>query len=195
MSAHLLVDERRVRAAAGITLALGTVAFFEALLGRDYRPLRVVTVVFAVDFLLRVTAGLRRSPVGLLSGLLVRAMPAEPVSLRPKRFAWSLGLVMSVVMAAITNSGVTGWLPRSICLVCLTLMWLEAVLGLCLGCQVHRLLVTRGLLAPDPDLVCADGACAIPDVRLVPDALAEPDVRVVPAATDAAFSPGRPGRA
>lgn len=156
-----LVDERLVRAAAGLTLALGTVAFFAALLGHDYRPLRAVTVLFAADFALRLVAGPARSPVGVVAELLVRRLPAEPVSLRPKRFAWSLGLGMSVAMAAVTNAGVTGWLPRSVCLVCLTLMWLEAVLGVCLGCQVHRLLVRRGLLAADPGLVCADGACVV----------------------------------
>ncbi|WP_143448884.1 DUF4395 domain-containing protein [Kineosporia sp. A_224] len=163
-----LVDERTVRAAAGLTLVLGAVAFFEALLAKDYLPLRIVTAFFALDFALRVAAGPQRSPVGAVAGLLVRRLPPEPVSLRPKRFAWSLGLGMSVAMTGITNAGVTGWLPRGICLLCLTLMWLEAVLGVCLGCQVHRLLVARGIAAQDPALVCADGACDL--------------------------SPGRPGR-
>ena len=158
-----LVDERLVRAAAGLTLALGAVAFFAALLGHDYRPLRAVTLLFAADFALRLVAGPGRSPVGAVAALLVRRLPAEPVSLRPKRFAWSLGLAMSAAMAVVTNAGVTGWLPRSVCLVCLTLMWLEAVLGVCLGCQVHRLLVRRRLLPADPGLVCADGACVLPE--------------------------------
>ena len=34
-------------------------------------------------------------------------------------------------MTMITNSGIRGYLPRTICLICLALMWLEAVLGLC----------------------------------------------------------------
>ena len=37
--------------------------------------------------------------------------------------------------------------PLTICLICMALMWLEAVLGLCLGCEIHGALVRRGWLA------------------------------------------------
>ena len=59
------------------------------------------------------------------------------MSAKPKRFAWTLGLVMSFAMMVITNSDIHGALPRTICLICLVLMWLESVLGLCLGCEIH----------------------------------------------------------
>ena len=63
-------------------------------------------------------------------------------------------------MMVITNLGIRGPLPLTICLVCLTLMWLEAVLGLCLGCEVHGLLVRRGWTARDDAFeICAHGAC------------------------------------
>jgi hypothetical protein len=39
---------------------------------------------------------------------------------------------MALAMTIITNRGIHGALPRSLCLLCLTLMWLEAVLGVCL---------------------------------------------------------------
>jgi len=155
-------DERQVRAAAGITMALGSVAFAEALLAKSYLPIRAVTAFFFVDFTLRVWLGLGRSPVGLLARTLTRTMPPEWVSAAPKRFAWSLGLVMSLAMTVITNLRITGLLPMSICTLCLTLMWLEAVLGLCLGCQVHRLLVRRGLLGARANVeICSDGACQV----------------------------------
>src|SRR5690242_7232558 len=88
--------------------------------------------------------------------------PVEWVSARPKRFAWTLGLMMAGSMAVITNIGIRGWTPRSICLVCLTLMWLESVVGLCVGCKLHAFLVRRGWRSPDPELVCAGGACELP---------------------------------
>ena len=53
-------------------------------------------------------------------------------------------------MTVITNSGIRGPLPRTICLICLTLMWLESVLGLCVGCEIHALLVRRGWARADP---------------------------------------------
>jgi hypothetical protein len=88
------------------------------------------------------------------------------VSAKPKRFAWSLALGLSSSMVIITNSGIRGWLPRSLCLVCLTLMWLESVLGLCLGCQLYALLVRRGWKEADSEYeVCADGVCQLPAAR------------------------------
>jgi hypothetical protein len=69
---------------------------------------------------------------------------------------------MSGAMAVITNSGIRGWLPRTICLICLALMWMESVLGLCLGCEIHRLLVRRGWAGGDPAAAtCAHGACDV----------------------------------
>jgi hypothetical protein len=84
------------------------------------------------------------------------------VSAKPKRFAWSIGVGMSFAMMIITNSGIRGLLPMSICLLCLTLMWLESVLGLCVGCELYAFLVKRGWRAPDEAFeVCSHGVCQI----------------------------------
>ncbi len=156
-------DENEVRAAAGLTMVVGAVAFGFAYFDAQYLPLQAVTTFFFVEFLVRVTLGLRFSPIGVLARGLTNRRPPDWVSARPKRFAWTLGLAMSFSMMVITNSGVRGLLPRSICLVCLTLMWLESVLGVCLGCEIHARLVRRGWVAKDPAFeVCAGGVCELP---------------------------------
>lgn len=156
-------DENQVRAAAGLTMVIGAVAFASAYFAEDYLLLQVVSTLFFVEFLIRVTSGIRYSPVGLIARAMTRGRPAEWVSAKPKRFAWALGLGLSFSMMIITNSGIRGWLPRSICLVCLTLMWMESVLGVCLGCKLHALLVRRGVTEHDPAFeVCAHGECALP---------------------------------
>jgi hypothetical protein len=153
-------DENQVRAAAGLTLVIGAVAFSYAYFAHDYVPLQVVTVVFFSEFLARLTLGLRYSPIGIVAGVLTRSHPPDWVSAKPKRFAWTLGLGMSFAMVLITNSGIRGTLPRTICLICLTLMWMESVLGVCLGCKIHGLLVRRGWVSKDPAFeICAQGAC------------------------------------
>lgn len=155
-----MVNEREVRAAAGITMAVGAVAFAYAYFARRYAPLQAAASLFFVEFLVRVTIGIRHSPVGRLARALTHGQPPEWVSAKPKRFAWTLGLVMAGAMTVITNVGIRGYLPRTICLICLTLMWMEAALGLCLGCRIHGLLVARGWVGADPEIeVCADGAC------------------------------------
>lgn len=156
------VDERQARAAAGITMALGAVAFVYAAFRREYVPIRLVTTFFFVDFALRVGRGLGSSPVGVVARWLTVAQAPEPVAAAPKRFAWSLGLTLALAMTVITNARVTGLLPKTICLLCLSLMWLEAVLGVCLGCVVYRWLTTHGLLGRSRQRICPDGSCAAP---------------------------------
>ena len=155
-------NEHEVRAAAGITLVLGAVAFVYAYFAKEYRPIQTVTAFFFAEFLARVTLGLNRSPVGRLAHALVARQPPQWASAKPKRFAWTLGLVMSLVMMVITNLGIRGALPLAICLVCLALMWLESALGLCVGCEIHGVLVRRGWAARDEAFeICSHGACAV----------------------------------
>jgi hypothetical protein len=154
-------DENAVRAAAGLTMALGAVAFAYASLAKVYAPIQAVTVLFVAEFALRRVGGLRASPLGWLARAVVRRQSPQWVSAKPKRFAWTLGLAMSLAMAIITNAGIRGALPLTICLLCLALMWLESVLGLCLGCEIHRLLVARGWATKDEAFErCAGGVCA-----------------------------------
>ena len=158
-----VVDENQVRAAAGLTMVLGAVAFGYAYLDGVYVPLQVVSTLFFVEFLARLTVGLRYSPIGVVARALTFRIPPDWVSAKPKRFAWTLGLGMAFSMMVITNSGVRGTLPRTICAICLTLMWLESVLGVCLGCKIHGLLVRRAWASKDPAFeVCAHGECELP---------------------------------
>jgi hypothetical protein len=156
-------DENEVRAAAGLTMVIGAVAFSYAYFRHLYVPLQAVAIFFFVEFLIRVTAGLQYSPAGIVAHAVTRRLPPQWVSAKPKRFAWTLGLGMGLAMTIITNSGIRGYLPRTICLICLALMWMEAVLSLCLGCELHGLLVRRGWAAHDPGFeICAHGACEVP---------------------------------
>ena len=158
-----VVNEHAVRAAAGVTLVIGSVAFCIALFDGKFLPLQVTSVLFFVEFLVRTTAGFEYSPVGVLAHRMTRRMPPDWVSAKPKLFAWRLGLTLSTAMMVITNSGIRGLLPRTICLICMTLMWMETALGLCLGCEIHGRLVRRGWATKDPEIeVCAHSACELP---------------------------------
>ncbi|MEP7112448.1 MAG: DUF4395 domain-containing protein [Ilumatobacteraceae bacterium] len=161
------VNEHQARAAAGITMGLGAVAFVYANFDKLFWPIRTVSAFFFIDFLVRVTVGLERSPSGIVAGWMTRHRVPQWVSAKPKRFAWTLGLAMALAMAVITNSGIHGALPRSICLICLTLMWMEAALGFCLGCEIYGVMVRRGWREPDDGFeICANGACElVVDVR------------------------------
>jgi hypothetical protein len=155
-------DERQVRGAAGLTMVMGAIAFGFAYFDENYLLLQVVSTLFFVEFLIRVTVGIHYSPMGIVARAMTLGSPPEWVSAKPKRFAWTLGMGMSFAMMIITNSGIRGTLPRTICAICLTLMWMESVLGLCVGCKLHALLVRVGWRSDDPAYeVCANGECAV----------------------------------
>ena len=157
-----VVNENQARVAAGITMALGAIAFVYANFDKLFWPIKTVSAFFFADFLVRVTAGLERSPTGLVAGWLTHRQAPQWVSAKPKRFAWTLGLALALAMAVITNAGIHGTLPRTICLICLTLMWLEAVLGLCLGCELYGVMVRRRWRARDDAYeICPNGACDV----------------------------------
>jgi hypothetical protein len=140
----VVFNEIEARAAAGLTMVAGAVAFSYAYFDRQYIPLQAVASLFFIEFLIRVTVGLRYSPFGAVAHAMTSGRRPDWVAAAPKRFAWTLGLAMAFAMTVITNSGIRGYLPRTICLICLTLMWLESALGLCVGCKIHGLAVRRG---------------------------------------------------
>jgi uncharacterized delta-60 repeat protein len=182
-----VVNEHEVRAAAGLTMAIGAVAFGYAYFAKQYIPLQAAASLFLAEFLIRVTAGLRYSPIGVVARAMTLGRAPEWVSTKPKRFAWTLGLAMALAMTVITNSGTRGPLPRTMCLICLTLMWMESALGLCLGCKIYGLLLRRGWIGANPDIeVCADGSCA---------RSSEPTKRVGVGASSSFSASGVPGAA
>jgi hypothetical protein len=160
-----LVNENEVRAAAGLTMVIGAVAFSYAYFSKQYVPLQAAASLFLIEFVIRVTVGLRFSPVGVVARALTAGRPPDWVSAQPKRFAWTLGMMMALAMTVITNIGIRGLLPRTICLTCLTLMWMESALGLCVGCMLYGLLARRGWTTPGLEL-CSDGTCQ-PEVSQV----------------------------
>lgn len=155
-------NEREVRASAGLLMLLGIVAFFLALLDQDYTLLRIASAYFLFEFAIRVTVGIHRTPSGLLARAVTRRYPPDWASAKPKRFAWTMGVGIAFAMTIITNAGITGLLPRSLCLLCITLLWLESVLGFCVGCEIYAFGVRKGWARTDPAFeVCAGGVCEI----------------------------------
>ena len=156
-------NENEVRAVAGVTLVIAAVAFCFALFEQQYVPLQVASSFFLVEFVLRTTLGIRYSPAGVFARWLTRGQEPHWVSAKPKRFAWMIGVAMAFSMTVITNTGIRGALPGTLCAICMTLMWMEAALGLCLGCKAYAWLVRHGYKSRDDEIeVCAGGVCALP---------------------------------
>ncbi len=162
-----VVNERAVRATAGLTLIAASVAFVYAFFWQYYIPIKVVTVVFAIDFAIRLLFGMTPlSPFGVIGTWMVRNQRPDWVGATQKRFAWSIGLVVALFMAVITNLNVTGNIPFTICFLCMTLMWMESTLGICVGCKIYRVVAkSRFFSSHEYTPACPGGVCANNNVR------------------------------
>jgi len=58
---------------------------------------------------------------------------------RPKRFAWLLGAALAATCLAMRLLGASPVAMAAVVAVCFILTWLEAVLGFCVGCYMHKL--------------------------------------------------------
>src|SRR4051794_17396194 len=157
-----VVNERAVRAAAGIVMALAAVAIAYSYFDHNSTPIRVISVVVAVDLALRQVAGLTPlSPIGTLATFLVRGQTPEWVGVTQKRFAWALAFGMALLIAILSNSGVRGTGIQLIGLALITLLWLESVVGFCVGCFIYSRLIQADLVHPEDAPACGGNSCQI----------------------------------
>lgn len=158
-----VVNERAVRATAGIMLLVGAIAFFVVRSTGGYAALYVVVPLFWLEFLLKTAFSPNYSMFGVLGAWAVRKQKPEWVGAAQKRFAWSIGLALSSVMlVASVGLQVRGWLPLAICMTCLAFMWMESTLGICAGCAIYSRLLRAGLIKePAHRPACPGGACTI----------------------------------
>ncbi len=158
-----VLNERAIRAGAGIMFVLGFFAFMQAFYLREFIFIQVFVVLFFVDFFMKVVVGTRFSPVSQLAAWVVRKQAPEYVGAIQKRFAWSIGLLLSgTMMVLMYGFGVQGLPNLIICGTCLTFMFLETSFGICVGCKIYNFLLARGVIAmPEYKPACPGNVCAI----------------------------------
>lgn len=130
-----VLNEREVRATAGILFLFAFLTILIAILKGNFVPLKYFIISFFVDFIIRVFISPRFSPTMIIGRLIVSRQTPEYVGAAQKKFAWIIGLVMASVMFLLivlvnSYSVITGL----ICLICLVFLFFEAAFGICLGC-------------------------------------------------------------
>lgn len=161
-----VVNERAVRATAGIMMALAAIAIAFAYFDQNFLPVRIISVLFVVDYALRQVAGLTPlSPIGVLGTFLVSNQRPEWVGASQKRFAWALGLIMALLIAILSNLGILGSIVMVLGALLIALLWLESVVGACMGCAIYSLLIKFDLIHPVDAPACGGNACEIRPAR------------------------------
>jgi hypothetical protein len=135
-----VLNEREIRAAAGILFLMLIIAILRVILLRDFLMLKYAVTVFATDIMIRVFVNPGFSPLLIIGRLMVRNQVPEYVGAKQKIFAWKIGLAMATIIfihVVIINA----YSPISgiFCLVCLAFLFFETAFGICLGCKFYSL--------------------------------------------------------
>ena len=152
-----VLNEREVRAGAGILFVLMFVAILTAILQQDFTLLKYAITIFLTDISIRVLINPRYAPSLIMGRWIVRNQTPEYVGAQQKKFAWIIGIVLAAVMFALqvvvnSFSPITGL----ICLICLVFLFFETSFGICIGCKVY------GLIYKEKAQYCPGETC---DVR------------------------------
>lgn len=152
-----VLNERAVRASAGILFFFAMIAFMNAWLVGNFQPTRVFVVVFLADFAIRLFINPLWAPSMILGQWAVARQEPEWVGAPQKRFAWGIGFVLALAMLYLmVLNNVVGPINLLVCGLCLTLMFFEAAFGICLGCKLYN------LLNKDKAQLCPGGVCEVP---------------------------------
>lgn len=133
-----VVNEREIRAAAGIMFLATFLSLMFIIFKGNFVPIKYVIIVFMVDFSIRLFVSPKFSPLLILGRMMVSNQNPEYVGAPQKKFAWGIGLILSILMFLLlvllnTYSVITGLT----CFVCLILMFFESAFGVCIGCKLY----------------------------------------------------------
>ena len=155
-----VLNERAVRAAAGIVFFFAMVSFMNAWLIGNFQPTRVFVVAFLIDFTIRIFVNPKFAPSLILGQWMVRKQQPEWVGAPQKRFAWAIGFVLALVMLyLVVIQHVIGPINLFVCAACLVLLFFETAFGICIGCKVYN------LFSQTPAQLCPGGVCEVAPER------------------------------
>lgn len=156
-----VLNERAVRAAAGILFFLALISFMNAWLMGNFQPTRVFVVCFLIEFTIRIFINPRFAPVMILGEWMVRKQTPEWTGAPQKRFAWSIGFALAVTMLyLVVLKNVVGPINLIVCSLCLLLLFFETAFGICIGCQIYN------LFKREKAQLCPGGVCEIPSEQI-----------------------------
>jgi len=153
-----VLNEREVRASAGILFFFAMTAFMNAWLTGNFQITKIFVIAFLIDFTIRILVNPKYSPSIILGRFAVRNQTPEYVGAPQKRFAWSIGLVLAIAMLyLVVINNLIGPINLIICSTCLVLLFFEAAFGICLGCKIYNMVFKQKAT------LCPGGVCEVSD--------------------------------
>jgi Domain of unknown function (DUF4395) len=153
-----VLNEREVRASAGILFFFAMIAFMNAWLTGNFQITKIFVIAFLIDFTIRILVNPKFSPSIILGRFAVRNQTPEYVGAPQKRFAWSIGLALAIAMLyLVVINNLIGPINLIICSTCLVLLFFEAAFGICLACKIYNLVFKQKAT------LCPGGTCEVSD--------------------------------
>jgi len=151
-----VLNEREVRASAGILFLFASIAFANMWFIQNYDVLKWFVTLFMLDFFIRIFLNPSFSPTMILGRLIIKKQEPEFVGAPQKKWAWAIGLFMSTVMFfVIVVFEYKGNINLFVCFSCLLFLFLESVFGICVGCKLYN------TFSKNSSQYCAGGACGL----------------------------------
>lgn len=133
-----VLNEREIRAAAGILFVATYTSFMLIILAENYIPFKLVIAFFLLDLVIRVFVNPKFSPSLILGRLIVGDQSPEYVGAAPKKFAWIVGIILTGIMFVYFNIlNIISPVSAIICLICMVFLFFESAFGICIGCKLY----------------------------------------------------------
>jgi len=156
-----VLNERAVRAGAGILFFLAVISFMNAWLTGNFQPTRVFVVAFLIEFTVRIFINPRYAPSLIVGQWMVRRQQPEWTGAPQKRFAWAIGFVLALIMLyLVVLNNVIGPINLIVCATCLALLFFETAFGICIGCQIYN------MFNKDAAQLCPGGVCEVSPAKI-----------------------------
>ena len=135
-----VLNEREIRASAGILFLFMFIAIMIVIFTNSFLMLKYMIAIFFADMMIRVFVNPKFSPLLIIGRLMVNKQVPLYVGAPQKKFAWTIGIVLSSIMLlliVIVNSfsPITG----IICFICLIFLFFETAFNICIGCKLYGL--------------------------------------------------------
>lgn len=151
-----VLNEREARAGAGILFLFGFISFINSLLLHDFTFTKIFVTVFMIDFMIRIFINPKFAPSLLLGRIMVQNQIPEYVAAPQKKWAWYIGLYLSILMfILIVILEVMTPIKLIICILCLVLLFSESAFGICIGCKIFN------AIYKEKATLCPGGVCEI----------------------------------
>ena len=160
------LNERAVRASAGMMMVLGIIAFVNGFVKNEFDIIPYISGFLMFNFIIGVFINPNYAPTYFLAKIIVKEQTPLPIGAIQKKFAWSLGLGLSLTIFGFSLflvNDVSFFAPVCLlCIICLALLFLETAFGICVGCMIYHFFIKINLIKqPKIKPNCMGDSCEV----------------------------------